>query len=238
MLLTLLPHLAVIDVAINLAALHQLRMRADVGELALVQYDDPVAREDRGDALRDDDLCAAGHGRFQRAADVLVRRHVHGARGVVEDQNLRLLHNGARNAQALLLSAGEVRGVLLQNCLLYTSCLAGQRDRAVGRRSGIHGEVARFGRHVSEAITDGDGDAVRAVRQQNADAGAALRGGRERLALAVNGDGGLGGADAGGILARRVMEFGRERQAVRLQLRRPVPGKLGRTCLLYTSRCV
>ena len=34
-----------------------------------------------------------------------------------------------------------------------------------------------------------------------------------------------------GILARRVMEFGRERQAVRLQLRRPVHGKLGRAGL-------
>ena len=49
---------------------------------------------------------------------MFIRRHVHGARGVVEDQDLRLLHNGARNAQALLLSAGEVRGVLLQNGLI------------------------------------------------------------------------------------------------------------------------
>ena len=49
---------------------------------------------------------------------MFVRRHVHGARGVVEDQDLRLLHNGARNAQALLLAAGEVRGVLLQNGLI------------------------------------------------------------------------------------------------------------------------
>ena len=81
-------------------------------DAAVVEHEDHVGVLHRGDALRDDDLRRVGDLRRERLADQRVGARVDGACRVVENQNLRVLQQGARDAQALLLAAGDVGAAL------------------------------------------------------------------------------------------------------------------------------
>ena len=105
--------LAVVDFLINGVGLQQLLMSAQAVDLAVVQHQDAVSILHRGDALCNDDLGGAGDLFPERLADLGVRGGIHGAGGVIEDQDLGFAQQGAGNGQALLLAAGDVAAALL-----------------------------------------------------------------------------------------------------------------------------
>ena len=72
-------------------------MRAAVHDLAVVEHEDHVGVLHRGDALRDDDFRRVGDLLRERLADQRVGARVDGARRVVENQDLRLFQQSARD---------------------------------------------------------------------------------------------------------------------------------------------
>ena len=89
-------------------------MGAYVVDPALVQDHDPVRVHDGVEPLGDDDLGGAGTDVPKRLPDGLVRGGVHGAGGVVHDEDLGILQQGPGDAQPLLLTAGHVDAALPQ----------------------------------------------------------------------------------------------------------------------------
>lgn len=78
-----------------------------------MHHDDAVGLLHGGDALRDDNLRRVRDLVVERLADHLVGLRVDRARGIVEDQDLRLLEQRAGDAQTLALAARHIRAALL-----------------------------------------------------------------------------------------------------------------------------
>ena len=89
-------------------------MGAHVVDLSLVQDHDPVRVHDGVEPLGDDDLGGLGAGVFEGLPDGRVGGGVHGAGGVVQDEDLGVLEQGPGDAQPLLLPAGHVHAPLAQ----------------------------------------------------------------------------------------------------------------------------
>ena len=81
--------------------------------MAVIHDEDHVRVHDRGHALGDDDLGGFGDIGPEALADEGVGARIHRAGGIVEDQDLRLLQEGAGDAEPLLLPAGDVGAPLL-----------------------------------------------------------------------------------------------------------------------------
>ncbi len=81
--------------------------------LAVVQHDDLVGVLQAGGTLADDEDGQAPGQSGQRLAQGRVGGVVQCAGAVVQDEDVRLAHQGAGNGQALLLAAGEVPSALL-----------------------------------------------------------------------------------------------------------------------------
>ena len=88
-------------------------MRADGVNPAAVHHDDSVRVLHRGGALRDDDLRRLGDIGLEASADERVGFGIHGARGIVQNEDLRLLQQRPCDAKPLLLPAGHVGAALL-----------------------------------------------------------------------------------------------------------------------------
>ena len=101
-----------VGLAVDLAALHELGVATETGDAAVVEHEDAVGMLNGARTLRDDDLGRVGQVARQTLADKRVGLGVDGARGVVENEDLRALQQGARNAQTLLLAAGDVGAAL------------------------------------------------------------------------------------------------------------------------------
>jgi hypothetical protein len=82
-------------------------MRSHLNDFTLIQHQDQVGDHHRLNAMRDDESGAVLHQVIQRFADLGFGLRVHGRGGVIEDQDARILQQGARNGHALLLPAGE-----------------------------------------------------------------------------------------------------------------------------------
>ena len=90
----------------------QLGMGALLDDPAGVQHDDTVGVLHGGQAVRDDQRGATAHQAFQRGLNLTLGLVVQGRGGLVQDQDGRVLDQGARDRQALALAAGQARGVL------------------------------------------------------------------------------------------------------------------------------
>ena len=77
-------------------------------DAAVVQHQDPVRGFHTGNTLGDDDLGGSGDLLCERRPDAGVRRGIHGAGGVIQDQDLRFFQEGPRYTETLLLSAGYI----------------------------------------------------------------------------------------------------------------------------------
>ena len=88
-------------------------MRAGGGNGAAVHHEDEVGVLHGRDALGNDDLGRLGDIGLEALADERVGARIDRGGRVVEDQDLRLLEQRAGDAQALFLSAGDVRAALL-----------------------------------------------------------------------------------------------------------------------------
>ena len=109
----------------------QFIVAAMLNELTALENEDAVGVADGGEAVSDDDGCAADSDLFERALDEGLGLVVDRGGGLVEDQDGRVFENGARNGDALALSAGELLSALAD-------------DGVVAVRQG-HDEVVRFG---------------------------------------------------------------------------------------------
>ena len=87
-------------------------MVADAGDVTVFHDDDDIRILNGGYPLRNDQLWSFGIF-FKGLADHGVRVRIHGRGGIVQDQDLRLFQQSAGDAQALLLTAGNVAAALL-----------------------------------------------------------------------------------------------------------------------------
>ena len=100
-------------------------------KLTTLEDEDAVGVADGGEAVGDDDGGAANGDLFERALDEGFGLVVDRGGGFVEDEDGRVFEDGARNGDALTLSAGELLSALAD-------------DGVVALRQG-HDEVVRFG---------------------------------------------------------------------------------------------
>jgi hypothetical protein len=87
-------------------------MRALLGDAAGLEHDDAIGMDHGRQAVRDDDRGAAALDRFQRRLDIGLGAAVERAGRLVEDQDRRVLDQGARDRDALLLAARELQAAL------------------------------------------------------------------------------------------------------------------------------
>src|SRR5271166_3620813 len=96
MLVLLVP-----EPAIDIAALEQLVVPADVVDPAAVEHEDRIGRHQHRQAVREDDE-GAGFGNAQQiGVDDRLAFRVERARRLVEDQNPRIPEEGPRDCQTL-----------------------------------------------------------------------------------------------------------------------------------------
>ena len=89
-------------------------MGAQSGDVVVLQDDNLVGVLDRADALGDDDDGGILQILVEGFADIGLGGRVHGGGGVVQNEHRRFAEHGPRNAQPLLLPAGDVDAPLFQ----------------------------------------------------------------------------------------------------------------------------
>src|SRR5207244_8862121 len=100
-------HLLTGEIKIQTALRHQLIMRSNFGHAAFFQHDNRVGLSNRAQAMCYRDGRASSHNAAEIILDRPFRFRIECTGCFVEKQNWRLLINGTRNGDALLLSAGE-----------------------------------------------------------------------------------------------------------------------------------
>ena len=83
-------------------------MRADGGDPAFAQDDDQICPADLRQAVRDDEGRASAGGVGDGALDLVLGGGVDGGGGIIQDQDARVGQEGARQRDALALSAESV----------------------------------------------------------------------------------------------------------------------------------
>ena len=134
-------------------------MGAVLNDTALFEHGDRVRVADRGQAVRHDH----GGAVFEHAVEVALDRGlgfgVEGARGLVEQQHGRVVVEGARDADALGLPAGEAHAAVAD---LRVVCERHALDEARGVRDlgcALHAV------HVGHLLAEGDVRRDRVVEQ-------------------------------------------------------------------------
>jgi hypothetical protein len=119
--------LRVDDLAIGLAGLEQLVVRAHADDRAAIEDDDLVGGHDRADPLRDDHDRGVPDLARERGAQVRVGAQVECREAVVEDVDRRALHERAGDRETLALAAREVRARLADRRLEAVGQVADER---------------------------------------------------------------------------------------------------------------
>ncbi len=97
--------LRLVDLRVNFAVFHQFLVRAARRDRAFIQHQNLIGVEHRADALRDHKTRAALHQPIERLLNLVLRHQIDTARRIVEDQDVRIEQQGARDGDALLLPA-------------------------------------------------------------------------------------------------------------------------------------
>src|SRR5699024_1713503 len=105
--------LGIVQLAVDVVGLHQLLVGADGGDAAALHHDDAVGILHAGHALGNDDFGGLGDELPEALADQRVGAGIDGRSGVVQNQDLGLLQQGAGDAQTLFLAARDVGAALL-----------------------------------------------------------------------------------------------------------------------------
>ena len=103
-----LAELSLVELAVDAAACEQLVVCALLGDDAVLDDEYAVGLEDGREPVRDHNVGAALHDGLQRILDRIFRDRVEGRRGLVQDQDARVLEHHARDGQALLFPTGEL----------------------------------------------------------------------------------------------------------------------------------
>ena len=137
-------------------------------EVAPLQLQLHVARRERGPPVRDQKRRAAPHQAIHGLEDRGFGLHVDRARGLVEDQERRVLQERARERDALALAAGELHPALpdrrrvaprqADDEVVRARCLRGPRDVEVARRRAPVGDVLRDAAREQHGLLEHDGE--------------------------------------------------------------------------------
>ncbi len=104
--------LELVEAVIDAALVEQFLVRALFAQAALVEYEDAVGVLNGAEAVGDDDRGAAGEQAIERFANHHLGASVHAGGGFVEDEELGIVRQGAREADQLALADGK-RGTAL-----------------------------------------------------------------------------------------------------------------------------
>jgi len=107
-----LAELRLIELTIHTAALEQLVVCTLLGNHAVLDHQDAVGLQNRGQAVRDDDVGAPAHKVLQRVLNGVFGDGVQGRGGLVQNQDARILEHHTRDGEALLLAAGELQAAV------------------------------------------------------------------------------------------------------------------------------
>ena len=80
---------------------------AHLGDFAVLEHDQQVGFAQRTQAMRDSDRGAALHHIVERGLDLALGLHVHCGGCLVQNQDLGIDQNGARNGDPLSFAAGQ-----------------------------------------------------------------------------------------------------------------------------------
>ena len=162
---------------INAAALDQFRVRAGLNDAALVQHDNHVRVENGGEPVRDANGRAALHQFVERGLHGAFGFGVERAGGFIQNQNRRVLQNGAGDGEALALAAGKGNaffaddGVetlrLLRDEVVGIGVTRGFDDFCVRRAEAAQLDVPADGVVEQNGFLRDDGDLVPQVARGN-----------------------------------------------------------------------
>src|SRR5689334_795974 len=112
--------------------LEQLGVRADFFDAPLVHDHDLIGRQDRGKTMSDRDHRSALGKTLQRSLNLLFRFGIQRRSRFVEQENWRILQQGSRDRDALLLTAGQQTSLVSDHGMI-TVGLSG--DEFMSKRS-------------------------------------------------------------------------------------------------------
>ena len=96
-----------VQLGVDLIAFDELIMGAFFGDEAAFEHDDLIGIADSAQAVSNDDDCAAFHQAFERFHYDLLRLGVERGGRFIENENVRIAHDGAGDADALSLATRE-----------------------------------------------------------------------------------------------------------------------------------
>src|SRR5689334_20964350 len=96
------------EVRVYAAPQEKLGMGAALHDAPFLEHEDPVGVADRAEPVGDDETSPRPHEPFQRLLHDGFALRVERARGLVQDEDARVLHEGAGYRDTLPLPAGEV----------------------------------------------------------------------------------------------------------------------------------
>ena len=132
----------------------ELGVRALLDDPALLEHDDPTGELERRAAVGDQQRRAPGHVLAQSVVDRLLDRRVHGAGGVVEDQDRRVREDCARERDPLPLPAREREAALADHGLVSLWQLLDELVGGGRARRRLDLRVARVGAPVGDVRPD------------------------------------------------------------------------------------
>src|SRR5215471_20240290 len=94
--------------SVTTAALEQLAVAAQLLDCAVVQHGDPVCHSHRGKSVRDDNRRAVGGQSLESLEELVFRLRVDARGGLVENQYLRIPHEGSADRDLLPLPRREL----------------------------------------------------------------------------------------------------------------------------------
>ena len=110
-------------------------MRAEFDDPARVDHGELVGAADRGEAVRDDECRAARHEPLERLLDGALALGVERRRCLVQDEDRRVLQQGARDREPLPLAARQAGAALAHARVESLGESVDEAERVRGRRA-------------------------------------------------------------------------------------------------------
>ena len=136
------------DLAVVAALGHQLRVRAALGDLPVLQHQHPVRPLHAADPVGDDEHRPFGHHRVHAPADQILGFGVNRGRRVVQHQHARVVQNGPRDRQPLPLPAAQAAAALADHRAVLVGQLVDELVRLRQPRRGLDHPLG----HVRPAV--------------------------------------------------------------------------------------
>ena len=153
-------HDLVVQIRVPSVLGQQFFVGAALDDAALLQNHDGVGFADRGEAVGDDEGGAVLHDGVHALFDVPLGPGVHGAGGLIQDQDRGLGDGGPGDVQKLPLALTQIGGVLLQHGVV---AVLETHDEGVGRGhlgGLLHLFVGGVQAAVADVLPDGAGEQV------------------------------------------------------------------------------